>query len=106
MSQGDLGAAVGISFRQVQKYENGTDRVAASTLQGFAAALGVHPGSFYGEDMPVLISAVSDVKAIVRLGQRIQRVRDPAILKRLLALADVLAETEDETPAAASDGLP
>ena len=96
MSQGALGKAVGISFQQVQKYENGGDRVAASTLQGIAAALGVHPGSFFDEDMPVPSGSKSDVKAIVSLGQRIQRVRDPAVARRLLALADLLSEAEGE----------
>ena len=103
MSQTALGEAIGISFQQVQKYEQGKDRVAASTLQGIAAALGVHPGSFFDEDMPAPSGSKSDVKAIVRLGQRIQRVRDPAVMKRLLALVDVLAEAEGEMPVIISD---
>ena len=36
MSQTDLGDALGISFQQVQKYEIGTNRVAASRLLGVA----------------------------------------------------------------------
>ena len=32
LSQTDLGAAIGISFQQVQKYEKGSDRITASTL--------------------------------------------------------------------------
>ena len=52
LSQGALGAAVGISWQQVQKYEKGKDRVSASTLQRFAATLGLHPGSFFDADLP------------------------------------------------------
>ncbi len=36
LSQGDLGNALGITFQQVQKYENGANRVTASKLQAAA----------------------------------------------------------------------
>ncbi len=32
MSQTDLGDTLGLSFQQVQKYENGTNRISASRL--------------------------------------------------------------------------
>ncbi len=83
MSQTALGAALGVSFQQVQKYEMGKDRVTASTLQGIAAVLGVHPGSFYGDDMPVPVGGLPDVKSALRIAKRIQRIRDPGVVKRL-----------------------
>ena len=91
MSQTALGATVGISFQQVQKYELGKDRIAASTLQNFAAALGVHPGSFYGDDMPAPAGSIPDVKAVMRIAEVAQRVHSPLVLKRLVALMEVLA---------------
>ncbi len=42
-----LGAALGISFKQVQKYEVGTDRVAAGRLWGIAKILEVDVGYFF-----------------------------------------------------------
>ncbi len=39
MSQSDLGAAVGVTFQQVQKYEKGTNRVSASKLVEIARTL-------------------------------------------------------------------
>lgn len=36
MSQGELGGKLGISFQQVQKYENGTNRVSAGRLYHIA----------------------------------------------------------------------
>ena len=90
MSQGQLGVAVGITFQQVQKYENGRDRIAASTLQGLAQALGVHPGSFF-DDTPVPVGKIPDVKSAMRIAERVQRVRDPVIVQRLMALVDLLA---------------
>jgi transcriptional regulator with XRE-family HTH domain len=38
-SQGRLGDEVGMTFQQIQKYENATNRVAVSTLVLIAAAL-------------------------------------------------------------------
>jgi transcriptional regulator with XRE-family HTH domain len=49
MSQTELGAALGLTFQQVQKYENGTNRISASRLQQIAHALQV-PISFFFED--------------------------------------------------------
>jgi transcriptional regulator with XRE-family HTH domain len=108
MSQGDLGAAVGITFQQVQKYENGKDRVAASTLQGIAAALGVHPGSFFDSDTPVPIGSIPNVKAAMRAADAFQHIRDPRVLKQLVALARELATPPAavEQPAPAPEETP
>jgi transcriptional regulator with XRE-family HTH domain len=48
LNQSQLGKAVGITFQQVQKYENGVNRVSASKLYQFASALGV-PVLFFFE---------------------------------------------------------
>jgi transcriptional regulator with XRE-family HTH domain len=49
MSQTDLGTAVGVTFQQVQKYENGTNRIGASRLQQIARTLRA-PVSFFFDD--------------------------------------------------------
>jgi transcriptional regulator with XRE-family HTH domain len=43
LSQTELGQAINVTFQQIQKYEAGTNRIAASTLVRLAAALGVAP---------------------------------------------------------------
>ncbi len=103
MSQAELGDAVGVTCQQMQKYERGKDRVAASTLQRIATALGVHPGSLYDRDVPVPSGGVANVKAAMRIVDRMQRIRDPVVVQRLLALVDMLAETEDTEKAAVVD---
>ncbi len=40
----------GVTFQQVQKYENGTNRVSASKLQAVAGILGIPIGSFFAAD--------------------------------------------------------
>lgn len=41
LSQSDLGAKVGVTFQQIQKYESGRNRITAHRLQTIASALGV-----------------------------------------------------------------
>lgn len=43
LSQTDLGRALGVTYQQVQKYENGTDRIAVSRLMQIARFLDVSP---------------------------------------------------------------
>jgi DNA-binding XRE family transcriptional regulator len=53
MSQSDLAQAVGITFQQVQRYENGTNRVSASRLHLLARILKVSVSAFFeGIDEP------------------------------------------------------
>jgi transcriptional regulator with XRE-family HTH domain len=47
MSQSKLGAALGLTFQQVQKYEKGMNRVGASRLSQIAKALEVTESYFF-----------------------------------------------------------
>ncbi|HZB91632.1 MAG TPA: helix-turn-helix transcriptional regulator [Stellaceae bacterium] len=47
LTQSELAKLVGISFQSVQKYERGENRVSASRLHEFAAALGVNEQFFF-----------------------------------------------------------
>jgi transcriptional regulator with XRE-family HTH domain len=47
LTQSELAELVGISFQSVQKYERGENRVSASRLHEFAAALGVNEQYFF-----------------------------------------------------------
>ncbi len=51
MSQTALGAALGLTFQQVQKYEKGTTRISASRLWRLTQILDV-PVSYFYDDMP------------------------------------------------------
>lgn len=48
LSQTELGEAVGVTFQQIQKYERGVNRVAATTLADMAKALRAPVTSLYG----------------------------------------------------------
>lgn len=49
LTQSQLGAAVGVTFQQIQKYERGTNRVSASMLVRAAKALGVSVSCLFPE---------------------------------------------------------
>lgn len=51
MSQTDLGQRIGLTFQQVQKYENGSNRVSVSRLVQMAAVLQV-PITFFIDGLP------------------------------------------------------
>ena len=97
ISQTDLGVTVGISYQQVQKYESGVDRIAASTLQGLASALGVHPGSFFDGEVPVPSGNIPQVRMAMRIAEAVQQVRDPLVTRRLLSFVEALAEAKHPT---------
>ena len=62
LSQTELGAKVGVAFQQMQKYENGSNRVSASRLAAIAKALNCPVGDFFPRDDKVL-SASADFAA-------------------------------------------
>jgi transcriptional regulator with XRE-family HTH domain len=52
MNQFKLGDAVNLSFQQIQKYEQGSNRISSSRLFEFAKVLRV-PVSYFFDEMPV-----------------------------------------------------
>ena len=49
ISQSALGQAIGVTFQQVQKYENGKNRLGASRLGEMARVLGVPVSALFGD---------------------------------------------------------
>ncbi|WHQ68531.1 helix-turn-helix domain-containing protein [Methylorubrum extorquens] len=50
VSQTSLGRAIGVTFQQIQKYENGSNRVGASRLSDITRVLEVPVLSFFDSD--------------------------------------------------------
>jgi len=46
LSQAEVGASIGVSFQQIQKYESGKNRVAVSTMLALADHLGISASRF------------------------------------------------------------
>ena len=58
MNQTKLGEALGVTFQQVQKYENGANRISASRLFDLSRMFDV-PVQFFFDDMPTAVAASS-----------------------------------------------
>ena len=105
MSQEKLGAAVGLTFQQIQKYEKGTNRISSSRLQQFAKTLNV-PVDFFFTNVSGAAEAGPDGFAEarapryevdlltsegVKLLRAFQAITDSRVRRRLLDLAVALA---------------
>ena len=99
ISQGALGRRLGVSFQQVQKYENGTNRVGAGRLAQIALALDVPMGALLQgvqtikrkarpDDDPLALLSSSQAMRLVRA---FSKIADSRIRVALVGLAEGLA---------------
>ncbi len=108
LNQKELAAMLGLSFQQVQKFERGRDRIAASRLYDIANALNV-PVSFFFDALPVADAgqaasarAVATAQAgderlkeSLNLMRAYRNVSDPALRKRLLDLVRSMGDPRE-----------
>jgi transcriptional regulator with XRE-family HTH domain len=104
MSQEKLGDLLGLTFQQVQKYENGINRIGAGRLFEIARILDVPIDFFYdgvgtpadgvGEASAPVMEFVSSTEGL-QLSLAFMKIRDPKVRKRVLDLVKSLAEEED-----------
>jgi len=90
LSQQALGARIGLTFQQAQKYENAANRVGASRLADIAAALDTHPGAFFpgGADDPDPSDDTGNDgdRLSLEMAKAFADVPDAAVRRRLLIL--------------------
>jgi transcriptional regulator with XRE-family HTH domain len=98
LSQTELGKRVGVTFQQVQKYENGANRVSASRLVMLAQTLEVPMSYFFpeGSDGPKTngpdpAGLITDRDSF-RLAQAYAKIKHKKLRKIVLDLAETLAQ--------------
>ena len=99
MSQTELGEQLGVSFQQVQKYENGTNRVGSGRLYQIAAILDLHVSTLFkggetasrGSDSG-LLDLLAEPQS-VRLIRAFAKITDSAVRRSLLQLAEKFAKS-------------
>jgi transcriptional regulator with XRE-family HTH domain len=96
LSQSDLAERLGVSFQQVQKYERGANRVAASTLLAAARTLGTTISWMVGEEISGRDDDEDVFRALARPGaleilQAFNAIPEARTRAALLALAREMA---------------
>jgi transcriptional regulator with XRE-family HTH domain len=97
LSQTELGEQIGVTFQQIQKYEKGTNRVAAGRLAEFSKIFGLPVAAFYSEvpngeakqRKKTKLDSGADSNT-VRLMRAFQALRDKRLKAALLRAAEVM----------------
>ncbi len=94
ISQEQLGDHFGISFQQIQKYENGSNRIAASKLYVMSEVLGV-PVAYFFEGLEEA-GPSDDDESTVRPGEGLKfarefaKIKNPKLRDRVKQLLEVV----------------
>ncbi|GJM01327.1 MAG: hypothetical protein DHS20C07_30060 [Methyloligella sp.] len=80
-SQTDLAEVIGVTFQQIQKYENGTNRVSAATLYSIAKVLELSITYFYGDVADII--ETSELECIVTRFNKLSYEKKMAFLQLL-----------------------
>lgn len=112
MSEEKLAEVIGVSVQQIQKYENGTNRIGASRLHQLGGALNVPLASFFEEpaansgsvtppdgetsdEEAVLAEVLASVEG-AELNRAFHRIRAPQLRKSIVSLVISLAASADD----------
>jgi transcriptional regulator with XRE-family HTH domain len=99
LSQEQLGESLGVTFQQIQKYERGLNRVAASTLVRIAEILDLPASALLGQDEPEAErrawSQGLDSEDLLLLSA-LRRFKSPKVRASLLMLLEQMAPEEAE----------
>jgi len=105
MSQTKLGDGLGITFQQVQKYENGANRIGASRLQHISDILQVpvpfffegapdlpgQPTRFGGAPSPAYVSEFLATNDGLTLTKAFMQIREQRLRRRIVSLVEEIA---------------
>ena len=111
LSQEKLGKAVGVTFQQIQKYENGVNRIGAGRLTQIGSFLDVPVSYFFDGLAEVCDNPTEEANVLVSLKTpgamdllRAYGAIEPALRRAVLDLARTLASEQAVAPRAARRG--
>jgi transcriptional regulator with XRE-family HTH domain len=111
MTQSELGRRIGVSFQQIQKYEQGRNRIGASRLTSIAQVLAV-PVSFFFEELPSdgsvadsadPVMAALKERGAVDLLRAFAAIPDTNVRLKVIDLAQSVAKAMTPEPGAAGE---
>jgi transcriptional regulator with XRE-family HTH domain len=96
LSQEKLADQLGVTFQQVQKYEKGTNRIAAGRLQRIAEVLDIPITEFFIQQRNIgtaqsELSELVDTAATLRLVRSYARIRDAKLQQAVLYFVEKVA---------------
>jgi transcriptional regulator with XRE-family HTH domain len=106
MTQETLADSIGVSFQQIQKYENGTNRVGIARLLAMANVLRLPMTYFFegldkkpswsGENNLDTITEALATKEGMRIALALSRIRNQVVRRRIADLLEALITEESE----------
>jgi transcriptional regulator with XRE-family HTH domain len=108
LTQTKVAKALGITFQQVQKYENGTNRISASRLEEISRVLKVSAAYFF-EGLPKvdgiddsgasqLVSTLVGTEDGLALAKAFMCIRNPKVRNLIVQLAEQLGGPSESRP--------
>jgi transcriptional regulator with XRE-family HTH domain len=98
LSQSDLGEALGITFQQIQKYENGANRISGSSIIQLCKILKTSPDKLLGiatngagVEIPLDLLDDPHVRKALQALYELPEKRRSAVARAMLALAQAFA---------------
>jgi len=97
LTQDGLGKRIGISFQQIQKYENGSNRISASRLNEIAASLDVPVTYFFSQDeMPAAPSTNDVADQVIRVARELSEIPEGPIRDQLFNLIKTIRRNPNQ----------
>ena len=112
MSQSKLGAMLGVTFQQIQKYEKGANRISASRLkqaaevletsidfflEGAPAQPSMSAGLAESQSQPFDVAFLATTEGF-QLNRAFMRIRDQKVRRRIVELVVSLAPQDEQGP--------
>jgi len=93
LNQNGLAQKLNISFQQVQKYENGTNRVSASRLWAISRVLGL-PITYFYDDLDETAAKPEQIieDRCIRVAQRLEEIPESKSKKALVSLIETIVK--------------
>jgi len=91
LSQTQLGDRLGVSFQQVQKYENGKNRVGASRLQMISTALDIPVAQLFSDAAKSAKKPISFDPEALRFAEAFIKITDQELRNSIVDTVEAMA---------------
>jgi transcriptional regulator with XRE-family HTH domain len=95
-TQSELGDKLGVCFQQIQKYENGLNKVSAHNLYGLSMILRTTVGYFFeGYNKADKSAKINTSYESIELLKKFEQINNPLLKKQVKAFINQIAKVEE-----------